>query len=108
VQRIDSPYGTIFWADNLWDKTRGVIGREDLLQEGPLYIPSCNWIHTFFLRSSIQVVFISQEFEILRQIPEVRVNSFSPFMFDANGTIEMLPSYPLDRLRALLYYLPTS
>lgn len=47
-------------ADNFVSRTVGLIGTKKLDQEG-LFIPRCNWIHTFFMSLSIDVVYVDRK-----------------------------------------------
>jgi hypothetical protein len=98
----------IYFLDSLWERTRGVIGRDTLLDMGVVILPSCNWVHTFFVRRSLQLFFLNREFEIVRHVGEMRPFRFSPYVYEAFYTLECSLSLPIDHVRALLYHLRTS
>lgn len=49
----------IYQAEGFFKKAKGLIGTKRLKQ--PLLIPSCNWIHTFFMSIPIDVIYLNKE-----------------------------------------------
>jgi uncharacterized protein len=49
---------TVYEANSFFAKLRGLIGREEMLKNGALLIPNCNWVHSFFMKSPIRVLFL--------------------------------------------------
>ena len=47
-------------ANNFVSRVVGLIGTKQLDQEG-LFIPRCNWIHTFFMSIPIDVVYVDSK-----------------------------------------------
>ena len=52
-------------AKGFVQRARGLIGRRSLSAEEVFWIPRCLSIHTFFMRFSIDVIFVDQNFRIL-------------------------------------------
>jgi uncharacterized membrane protein (UPF0127 family) len=65
-------------ADNLVTRFRGLLGRRQLPPTNALWLRPCNSIHTFFMKFSIDVLFLDKEnriIDIARNIPPYRVLS---------------------------------
>ena len=56
-------------AVTFFQRTRGLLGRKKIKEGGGLYIPECRSIHTFFMRFTIDVVFIDGDNRITRVVP---------------------------------------
>jgi len=62
VIAVDTEYAT-----TLWQRARGLLGRTELARESALWIQPCNSIHTFFMKFSIDAVFVDRQL-IVRQV----------------------------------------
>jgi len=56
-------------AVTFFQRTRGLLGRKKIKKGEGLYIPACRSIHTFFMRFTIDVVFINHDNRITRVVP---------------------------------------
>ena len=56
-------------AVTFFQRTRGLLGRKKIKEGEGLYIPECRSIHTFFMRFTIDVVFIDGDNRITRVVP---------------------------------------
>ena len=56
-------------AVTFFQRTRGLLGRKELKKGEGLYIPKCRSIHTFFMKFTIDVVFIDVDNRITRLVP---------------------------------------
>lgn len=45
-------------AENYFDRTKGLLGRTSIEENEGLLIKNCNWIHMFFMKFPIDVVFL--------------------------------------------------
>lgn len=50
-----------FHAVRLWDRTRGMIGRDFGPAFDAMVFSACNAIHTFFMRIPLDVIFLNRE-----------------------------------------------
>lgn len=48
-------------ADTAWKRMRGLLGRDGLGERQALWLAPCNSIHTFFMRFSIDAVFLDRK-----------------------------------------------
>jgi len=97
---------TLWIASSFWDRTRGIIGREEYLRNGVMFILNCKWVHSIFVRENLNLFFVNSELKIVRQIG-IKKNSLSPIVWNAYGVVETSEGFPLDRVEAMLYYLRT-
>ncbi len=72
-------------------KTRGVglLGRHSLASEEALWIHHCNSIHTFFMKFSIDCVFVDRNLKVRKIYHDVRPWSLVLPVFGASSVIEM-------------------
>jgi len=61
-------------ADSFFSRAKGLLGREKLADNQGLWIKPCRDIHTFFMKFSIDCVFLDRRMQIVRIAPGV-----SPF-----------------------------
>jgi uncharacterized membrane protein (UPF0127 family) len=52
-------------------RRRGLLGRDALEDDAALIIAPCSGIHTFFMRFSIDVVFVTRAGKVLKASPEL-------------------------------------
>jgi hypothetical protein len=104
MKQIQLAVGSLFVAETLWEKTRGVIRNESLLTNGLLLIPDCNWVHGFFLSCPIEVHFISEDYSLIESA-ELFPNSFSKPCWNAKHTIEAAHTNSSGMLQEALIYL---
>lgn len=83
-------------ADTMWTRFVGLMGRSGLGDGAGLWIRSCNSIHTFFMRFSIDVLFVGEGDRVVALAR--RVAPFRMLMprWGAHSVVE-LPSGAIDR-----------
>jgi hypothetical protein len=74
---------------NLWQKGMGVIGWRDFGDKNGLLLTNTNSIHTFFVRFSLDLVFLDQKMKIIRLVENLKPFSFSPIVWKARHVLEM-------------------
>ena len=75
---------------------KGLLGREALLEGEALVITRCNSIHMFFMRFSIDVVFVDVKWQVVGLVRGIRPFALSPIFWKAVAAIE-LPAGSIDR-----------
>ena len=76
-------------ADSYKSKVVGVIGWKNWGKYGGLLLKNTNSIHTFFVRFTIDVVFLDRDFKIVRIVENLRPFRFSPIVWSAKHTLEL-------------------
>jgi len=76
-------------ADTALSRMRGLLGRGRLEPGEALWIAPCAMIHTFFMRFSLDVVFLDAELRVLRVIERLRPWRVSPWVPWARSVLEL-------------------
>ncbi|MCX5697937.1 MAG: DUF192 domain-containing protein [Candidatus Omnitrophica bacterium] len=76
-------------ADNPLSRTKGLLGRKAFLPHEALVLAPCNSIHTFFMRFSIDVIFVDRVFKVVSVIPGLKPFRLSKIYFSASRAIEL-------------------
>lgn len=76
-------------ASSLWDKGFGVIGWKDWHGFNGLLLKDTTAIHTFFVRLTLDLVFLDQNHKIVRLVENLKPWSFSPIVGKAKHTLEL-------------------
>ncbi len=58
--------GPLESARTLWERTRGLLGREGLGPGAGMIIWECNSVHTFFMKFPIDVVFVDGAMRVVK------------------------------------------
>ncbi|MBP7215872.1 MAG: DUF192 domain-containing protein [Candidatus Omnitrophica bacterium] len=80
-----------FVAKSFFTRLKGLLGRKQLPQNEALIIQPCNAIHTFFMRFSIDVVFLDKNDVVIKVIHALKPFRITATYFKASKVIE-LPS----------------
>jgi len=76
-------------ADNLLTRGLGLIGRKSWGKYEGMLIKNTNAIHTFFVLFSIDVVFLDEDFKIVKMTENLRPFWFSPIVWKAKHVLEL-------------------
>jgi uncharacterized membrane protein (UPF0127 family) len=75
-------------ADNFWDRLLGYMFRSTPHTPGILFEPAIS-IHTFFMKFSLDVVFMDQNFRVLKVYRNLRPWRHTGFFFRSRKTLEI-------------------
>ena len=78
-------------ADTFFTRMKGLLGREGLEKDQGLIITRCQSIHMFFMKFSIDVLFLNKEMQVVGMCHSIKPFRLSPLFFKANKALE-LPS----------------
>lgn len=78
-------------AQSFWQRLKGLLGRESLAPDQGLLLRPCNSVHTLGMRFPIAVVFLDAEHKILRCLPRLAPNRFSPLVRHSQQVLELHP-----------------
>lgn len=62
---------TVEDAKSLWSRMRGLLGRDGMPAGQALWISPCNSIHTFFMKFSIDAVFVDNQLVVRKVIRDL-------------------------------------
>lgn len=62
----------LFVADKFWNRTQGLLGRNDLAPNEGLWLLRCNSIHTFFMKFAIDCIFVDRKMKVVGLKSNVR------------------------------------
>ncbi len=76
-------------ADRLLSRIVGLLKRKDFKPGDALIIKPCNSIHTFFMRFSIDALFVDNHNRVIASAPSLTPFHISPIYFNAAYVIEL-------------------
>jgi uncharacterized protein len=81
--------GSVRVATNLWDRSRGLLGRKGLEPGEGLLIDPCSGIHTIGMAFPIDAAFLGREGEVLHLIHGMKPQRVSRYVFKARSVLEL-------------------
>jgi hypothetical protein len=82
-------------ADSLLKRMKGLLGKSTMLTGEALWIKPCISVHTFFMKFSIDVLFLSKRTKVIAAFKNFPPNRMTRLYFSATSVLE-LPSGTLD------------
>jgi uncharacterized protein len=76
-------------ADTYETRSRGLLGRGSMDRDEGLWIVPCPMIHTFFMKFSIDVLFLDADLKVVRVLENFMPWRISPWMFRARSVLEL-------------------
>ncbi len=76
-------------AKSLWSRMRGLLGRTELPAGKALWISPCNSIHTFFMKFTIDAVFVDDQLVVKKVARQVRPWRLIPPVWTARSVFEL-------------------
>ena len=52
-------------AKHVVDRLKGLMFSSHMMGKDGFLIPNCNWIHTFFMKFSIDVIYLNEKYEVV-------------------------------------------
>jgi uncharacterized protein len=59
-------------ANSMWSRMRGLLGRTSLPDDAAMYFDMCTSIHTFFMKFTIDVVFVDKNSRVVKTFAKVK------------------------------------
>lgn len=78
-------------ADRMGSRMKGLLGRISLERDEALVITRCRSIHMFFMKFSIDAIFIDRNGCVVGLVRNIRPFQVSPCFFKADSVIECCP-----------------
>lgn len=79
----------VIYATNYWQRTIGLMGRKHLQKQSAFFIYPCKQIHTFFMRFSIDCVFIDENYQVVKLYESIKPWRICKKVPQAYGVIEL-------------------
>ena len=76
-------------ADDPESRSRGLLGRKSLEPGEGLWIVPCPMVHTFFMKFSIDALFLDRELGVVRVLEDLKPWRLSPWVFRARSVLEL-------------------
>ena len=76
-------------ASNFWSRGKGLLGRAGLNEDQALWIHHCNSIHTFFMKFSIDCVFVDKNLRVKAIRTDVKPGRMVMPIWGASSVFEM-------------------
>ena len=77
-----------YLAKSLMEKMKGLLGTHELKSDEALLIPDCKQVHTYFMKYTIDVVFLDSEFKVLKK-QTLKPWKISPWILNAKAVLEL-------------------
>jgi len=94
VWRLEADDGSVVatdveYADGMWRRFLGLMGRRELPSGHGLFIKPCSSIHMFFMRFPLDVAFVDNDGRVVRAYHGIRPWRISRVVRGAKGAIEL-------------------
>ena len=78
----------VIMADTFMTRLKGLMFKKNLEKDTAMLIHPCNSVHTFFMKFSLDILFISKEYEVIYVIENMLPGKTSPLIRKAMGVLE--------------------
>jgi uncharacterized protein len=82
-------FSNVKLADTYLTRLVGLLSKSKLSDEEGLLITRCPSVHTFFMRFSIDVVFLNKDNKVVKLIGNMRPWRMSPWVREAENVLEL-------------------
>ena len=76
-------------ADTFYKRMKGLLGKSELRAGESLLIKPCMSVHTFFMRFSIDVIFLNKRNQVVAAVKDLRPYRLSRFFIKAVSVLEL-------------------
>lgn len=76
-------------ASNFWTRTKGLLGRDGLSEDQALWILRCNSVHTYFMKFSLDLIFLNKKMVVVDTGTNVRPGRLVLPVWRATSVIEL-------------------
>ncbi|HNW39399.1 MAG TPA: DUF192 domain-containing protein [Candidatus Omnitrophota bacterium] len=94
MRLINQTKNTILAEDVLvagtpFKRIKGLLGKKVFLPDQAIILAPCNSIHTFFMRFAIDVIFVDNDYKVIKVLTRFNPNRFSSICWNSSITIEL-------------------
>ncbi len=79
----------VITADTFLSRLKGLLGRKSLEKGEAFLIPRCIAVHTFFMKFSIDIIFIDSDSNVTKTVKNLKPFRISPCFPGTYGAIEL-------------------
>jgi len=79
----------VFVARNPFSRIRGLLGKKTFLVDQAIILEPCNSIHTFFMRFSIDVLFLDKNYKVIKALRNFGPNRISLIYWNSVRVVEL-------------------
>ena len=80
---------TVYLADTPLKRMQGLLGRRNFKASEAMVIKPCNSIHTFFMRFSIDILFINKGGKVVKCVANIPPFRLSPLSLSSRFVVEL-------------------
>ncbi len=81
----------VIMADTMFKRMKGLLGYKEIKKGYALILNPCNSIHTFFMKFSIDVVFLNKNNQVVKIIQSIKPFRMTGVYLNSKITIELSP-----------------
>ncbi|MFP4687041.1 MAG: hypothetical protein ACLFN5_02915 [bacterium] len=81
----------IIRCDTFFRRLAGALPEGGIAPDRAYLLPACRWVHTFFMRRPIAVLFYDEPGFVIEYYPSVKPNRILPRQPRAAGAVELAP-----------------
>ena len=89
LSRQDKLAGRVARADGLFSRMKGLLGARGLEPDQGLWLAPCRQVHTWFMRFTIDVVFLNKQQQVVGICRRLKPWRFSPVFWRAHSALEL-------------------
>lgn len=83
----------ILVAESFYSRVKGLMGKKNLQKDSAMFFSDCPSVHTFFMRFSIDVVFLDKNMIVTKVVENLKPwRCTTPFQFENKYCIEFFSS----------------
>jgi uncharacterized protein len=71
------------------ERTRGLLGRDEMPEGEALVFPRCRQIHTFGMHFPIDVLFVDKSGRVARAVPDMKPGRLTAWVLRSRTTVEL-------------------
>ena len=79
----------IFMADTIFKRAKGLLGKKEFLPGQALILKPCNSVHTFFMRFPIDLLFVDNQYKVIKALSGFIPNRISCIFWKSHLVIEL-------------------
>lgn len=76
-------------ADSILSRMKGLLGRPGLNKGEALILDPCNSIHTFFMRFTIDVLFVDKQGKVIKACKNIKPYRITPIYLKSSFAVEL-------------------